>query len=218
MCGRFLLRKVDEVLAEMLALAEILNNPARYNIAPAQPVLAVRQDEQGERHWATFRWGLLPHWSADPKAAFKNINARSETAATSPAFRDAYKKRRCLIPADGFYEWSGPPKHKRATFFHLNDDGPFAFAGLYEHWERDGQALDTCALLTTEANAVVKPVHGRMPVMLAREEIAGWLDEAVLPGPFPAERMAARAVGPRVNKARNEGPGCLEPESPDRGP
>jgi putative SOS response-associated peptidase YedK len=138
MCGRFLLRKVDEVLAEMLAVAEILNNPPRYNIAPTQPVLAVQQDEQGERHWVTYRWGLVPHWSADPKAAFKNINARPETAATSPAFRDAFKKRRCLIPADGFYEWSGPAKHKRATFFHRKDDSPFGFAGLYEHRQRDG--------------------------------------------------------------------------------
>jgi putative SOS response-associated peptidase YedK len=218
MCGRFLLRKVDEVLAEMFAVAEIMNNPPRYNIAPAQPVLCVKQDDHGERQWVTYRWGLVPNWSADPKAAFKNINARSETAAKSPAFRDAFKKRRCLIPADGFYEWSGPPKHKRATFFHLKDDSPFAFAGLFEHWERDGQALDTCALLTTEANAVVKPIHGRMPVLLAREDFAGWLDEAVLPGPYPAKRMAALAVGPRVNNAKNDGPECLEPESPDGGP
>jgi putative SOS response-associated peptidase YedK len=141
----FLLRKVDEMLAEMLAVAEIMNNPPRYNIAPTQPVLAVRQDEHGERHWVNYLWGLVPHWSADPKAAFRNLNAPSETAAKSPAFHDAYKKRRCLIPADGFYEWSGPANHNRATCFHLKDDSPVAVAGLYEHWERDGQIPDTCS-------------------------------------------------------------------------
>jgi putative SOS response-associated peptidase YedK len=144
--------------------------------------------------------------------SFSNINARSETVATSPAFRSAFKSRRCLLPADGFYEWSGPKGHKRATFFHLADDAPFAFAGLYEHWEKEGQALDTCALLTTEANAVVKPIHGRMPVLLlTQDDFSAWLDEAALPGPTDPDRMAMLAVGPRVNSPRNEGPECLEP-------
>jgi putative SOS response-associated peptidase YedK len=138
-----------------------------------------------------------------------------ENVANSPAFRGAFKHRRCLLPADGFYEWSGPKGHKRATFFHLKGDAPFAFAGLWEHWERDGEVLDTCALITTEANAVVKPVHGRMPIMLVREDFPAWLEGAELPAPFPAEKMKALAVGPRVNSPRNEGPGCLAPD-PER--
>jgi putative SOS response-associated peptidase YedK len=144
--------------------------------------------------------------------SFSNINARSETVATSPAFRSAFKARRCLLPADDFYEWSGPKGHKRATFFRLVDDAPFAFAGLYEHWGEDGQALDTCSLLTRDANAVVKPVHPRKPVMLlTREDFSAWLDEEALPEPTDPGRMRARAVGPRVNSSRNKGPECLEP-------
>jgi putative SOS response-associated peptidase YedK len=131
--------------------------------------------------------------------------------AKSPAFRGAFKHRRCLIPADGFYEWSGPKGHKRATFFHLKDDAPFAFAVLFEHWERKGEILDTCALITTAANAVVKPIHPRMPVLLVREDFAGWLDVDELPGPFPAEKMEAQAVGQRVNNPKYDGPECLTP-------
>jgi putative SOS response-associated peptidase YedK len=159
-----------------------------------------------------FSVGLVPHWAKDPKVSFSNINARSETVATSPAFRSAFKARRCLLPADGFYEWSGPKGHKRATFFRLADDAPFAFAGLYEHWGEGEQALDTCAFLTRDANAVVNPVHPRMPVLLLTPgDFSAWLDEAALPDPTDPGRMTALAVGPRVNSSRNEGPECLGP-------
>jgi putative SOS response-associated peptidase YedK len=167
--------------------------------------------ESGERRFETFRWGLVPAWSKVPKVSFSNINARVENVAKSPAFRSAFKHRRCLLPADGFYEWSGPKGHKRATHFHLKDDGLFAFAGLWEHWEREGEALDTCALITTEANAVVKPVHGRMPIMLLREDCEPWLKAAELPGPFPVEKLAAVTVGPKVNNPHNDGQECIKP-------
>jgi putative SOS response-associated peptidase YedK len=134
-----------------------------------------------------------------------------ENVTKSPAFRGAFKHRRCLIPADGFYEWSGPKRHKVATLFHLKDDGLFAFAGLWEHWERDAEVLDTCALITTEANEVVKPIHGRMPIMLLHADFAPWLDAAELPGSFPIEQLAAVAVGSKVNSPRNDGPECIKP-------
>jgi putative SOS response-associated peptidase YedK len=154
---------------------------------------------------------LVPSWSKEPKVSFSNINARVENVTKSPAFRGAFKHRRCLIPADGFYQWSGPKGHIVATLFHLKDDSVFAFAGLWEHWERDAEVLDTCALITTEANEAVKPVHGRMPIMLLHADFAPWLDEAELPGPFPVEQLAAVAVGPKVNNRRNDGPECIRP-------
>jgi putative SOS response-associated peptidase YedK len=212
MCGRFTLRKS---VKEMAAFFQAHGTPTwspRYNVAPAQLVPAVVQPAPGERLWAAFKWGLVPHRSKDPKVSFSNITARSETVATSPAFRSAFRSRRCLLPADGFYEWSDPKGQKRATFFRLTDDAPFVFAGLYEHWGEDGQALDTCAFVTRDANAVVKPVHPRMPVMLlTSEDFAAWLDGATIPERTDPALMTALAVGPRVNSPRNEGPECLEP-------
>jgi putative SOS response-associated peptidase YedK len=214
MCGRYTLRRAAEEMMAWFRAHRIRTFPRRYNITPAQEVSAVVQPKPGERLWAAFRWGLVPHWSKDPKVSFSNINARSETVARSPAFRGAYQHRRCLLPADGFYEWSGPKGNKRATFFHLKDDGLFAFAGLYGNWERDGEVLDTCALLTRAANEVVKPIHNRMPVLLlTQDDFAAWLDEAAIPHPTDPGRMAALAVGRYVNSSRNEGAKCLEPDA-----
>jgi putative SOS response-associated peptidase YedK len=211
MCGHFTFRKSADETAAYFHTHGIPTWSRRYNIAPEQHVLTFFEDEHGEREWALRRWGLFPSWSKEPKVSFSNINARVENVTKSPAFRGAFKNHRCLIPADGLYEWSGPKGHKVATLFHLKDDGLFSFAGLWEHWEREAEVLDSCALLTTEANEAVKPVHGRMPIMLLHADFAPWLDAAQLAGPFPAEKMNALAVGPRVNNARNEGPECLAP-------
>jgi putative SOS response-associated peptidase YedK len=214
MCGRYTLRKAADEMMAWFRANGIPTYPRRYNIAPEQNVPAVVQPTPGERRWAEFKWGIVPHWSKNPNVSLSNINALSESAAKSPAFSDAFRHRRCLLPADGFYEWSGPKRHQRATFFHLKDDGLFAFAGLYEHWERDGEVLDTCALLTRDANEVVKLIHNRMPVLLLTEDdFAAWLDEAAIPQPTDPGRMAALAVGRYVNSSRNEGAKCLEPEA-----
>jgi putative SOS response-associated peptidase YedK len=218
MCGRFTLRTPGRVLADLFRLAEPPPVSPRYNIAPTQPVLAVHLDDQRRRGWATLRWGLVPHWAADPKVGARNVNARAESVAEKLTFRGAFRHRRCLIPADGFYEWYGPQGKKRAFFFHLKDERPFAFAGLWEHWQRDDRQVDSCTVLTTEANSLGEWIHDRMPLILEPERFDLWLDEGADPKrlqalltPLPGERMAMREVGPRVNNARNEGPGCLAP-------
>jgi hypothetical protein len=145
MCGRFTLRKSAEEMAAYFHTHGIPTWARRYNIAPEQHVLTLFESVHGEREWVLRRWGLVPSWSKEPKVSFSNINARVEYVTKSPAFRGAFKNRRCLIPADGFYEWSGPKGHKVATLFHLKDDSLFVFAGLWEHWERDAEVLDTSA-------------------------------------------------------------------------
>ena len=163
------------------------------------------------------RWGLIPSWSRDGKAPL--INARAETVADKPAFRSAFRKRRCLVPADGFYEWQALPGRKRPFLFRRPDGTPFALAGLWEAWHGpDGRPLETCALLTTEANAVVRPVHDRMPVLVSPADFDRWLAPDAAPAnlvpmlrPAPDDALAAVAVGPYVNSARHEGPGCVEP-------
>jgi putative SOS response-associated peptidase YedK len=165
------------------------------------------------------RWGLVPSWAKDKGIGARLLNARAETAATQPSFRSAFKKRRCLIPADGFFEWAKVEGRKQPFYFTLQDGGPFAFAGLWEEWKGEGEPLRSCAILTTEANDVVRPVHERMPVILAPDDYTKWLgpaarsQEELLPllRPLPGEALVARPVSPFVNSARNEGPGCVEP-------
>src|SRR5262245_25273625 len=158
------------------------------------------------------RWGLVPSWSPDAKGAAKLINARAETAATRPAFRSAFKARRCLIPADGFYEWVQVGRAKQPHDFSLRDGRLFAFAGLWDVWEKEGQRLETVSILTTGANALVRFAHERMPVILPRGAERDWLDRGgeELLRPYPAEEMTRRAVRAFVNSARNEGPQCVE--------
>ncbi len=162
-------------------------------------------------------WGLVPHWSRDATAF---INARSESAANKPAFRDAFHKRRCLIPADGFFEWQKRGTRKQPYYFQHRDGRPFAFAGLWERWQgTEGETVETCAILTTKANETVRPVHERMPVILPPEDFGHWLDPAVqkpeavqaLLRPYPAGEMESYPVSAFVNNARNEGPRCVEP-------
>jgi putative SOS response-associated peptidase YedK len=171
------------------------------------------------RECVLLRWGLIPGWAKDPAIGARLINARAETVAEKPAFRAAFRRRRCLVLADGFYEWQKSAKRKQPFFFHLRDDRPFAFAGLWESWEGgDNSHLETCTILTTEPNDLVATVHDRMPVILAPDAHDAWLDPAVeqpdrltpLLRPYPAEAMDAYPVGPLVNSPTHDGPGCIE--------
>jgi putative SOS response-associated peptidase YedK len=217
MCGRFTLTATPEALHQAFPLFEGLDGPPQYNIAPSQNVLAVRLGSEGRPEAVRLRWGLVPSWADDPKIGYRLINARIETVRTKPAFRSAVKKRHCLVLADGFYEWQKTAGGKQPYHIRLRDGRPFAFAGLWEHWHREEQAIDSCTILTTEANATVRPVHDRMPFILDGGDLECWLDPArgaeVLQTlrPCPAEALTAIAVGTHVNSPRNNDPACLEP-------
>lgn len=211
MCGRYTLITPAADIARSFGVA-LAESAPRYNIAPTQPVLVIR----GIPHEAaTLSWGLVPAWSQGPASAKPLINARAETAAEKPSFRDAFKRRRCVIPADGFYEWRSPQEPVRFT-----TGGLFAFAGLWERWESaEGDVVESCTILTVAANALVAPVHERMPAMLEIEAIDAWLDPARDPRgellrPYPPERMQATPANPRVNAVAHDGPDVLTPEPP----
>ena len=168
MCGRFTLATVPEIVAEFFELAAVPDLSPRYNIAPTQPAPAILvASERPARRFSFLRWGLIPGWAKDPKIGNRMINACAETVAEKPAFRSAYRRRRCLVVSDGFYEWQKGPARKQPFYILMRDDRPFAFAGLWEHWEgEDGTTIDSCALLTTRPNDVLRPIHDRMPVIL----------------------------------------------------
>lgn len=222
MCGRFTLTTPTKELATLFDLDSAPNLEPRYNIAPTQPVAVVRLDREGaRREFTLMRWGLIPAWAKDPAIGNTLINARAETAADKPSFRAAFKRRRCLIPADGFYEWQKLEGRKQPYFIGLPDRQAFGFAGLWEHWEgADGSAVDTCTILTTTANERVRFLHDRMPVILHRPDYAGWLDPKTPPDfllhllrPYPAEDMIAYAVSTLVSNPANESPDCIVPLS-----
>ena len=218
MCGRFSLFSPAPVLAEAFDLAGFPELAPRYNIAPTQPVAAVRAGEAG-RQLVRLRWGLVVPWAKDTKVA--PINARSETAADKPLFRAALRKRRCLVPASGFYEWLALAggKRKQPYCFRPGDERPWAFAGLWERWQGPDGLVESCAILTTAANELVRPVHDRMPVILPRQHWGAWLDPQAqdagglvpLLRPYPADAMLAYPVGLLVNNPKNDGPRCLAP-------
>lgn len=159
MCGRYTLRSSIEKLAEALEVASIKTDVrARYNIAPTQDVAAVRANENS-RELLNLKWGLVPGWAKEPEIGSRLINARSETVTAKPSFRDAFRHRRCLIPCDGFFEWRREGTRKQPFYFQMRDEQPFAFAGLWEHWEGDGEVIESCTILTTNANEVLAPVH-----------------------------------------------------------
>ncbi len=203
----------------MFRLLRVLKLEPRYNIAPTQAVAAVRQIDS-QRELAFLHWGLIPSWSKDPKMGARMINARAETVATKPSFRSAFKSRRCLIPADGFYEWKQTRKKtKQPYFIGLKNEEPFAFAGLWEHWESsDGSVIDSCTIITTQANDVLRKLHDRMPVILHEEHFDRWLDPKLqnrdelqsLLVPYPSAEMSFFPVGTIVNNARNETPACVK--------
>lgn len=221
MCGRYSLRPVDPAaLRARFPIGELESpEPPYYNITPSSDVLAVTTDREGRPRGERLRWGLVPNWAKDTKTGFKMINARAETLAERPAYRNAFERFRCLIPADGFYEWQQIPGEKRKQPFHITtaDGGLFAFAGLWSVWHRgEPEELRSCTIITTAANSAVAPVHDRMPVILPRTAEQLWLAhdaplpalEQLLPGLGP-EEMAMRRVGPAVNDARYDGPECL---------
>jgi putative SOS response-associated peptidase YedK len=222
MCGRFLQLSSRDELARLFGFETADDVPdlfPRYNVAPTQPVAAVRLDD-GRRAFAALKWGLIPSWAKDAKIAYSCINARAETVAEKPAFRAAFKARRCLVPASGWYEWQATgAKQKQPYHFRPRDGRPFAFAGLWERWRGQGEApVETCTIITTEANAVSRPVHDRMPVVLSPGDFAAWLDPrtaamnlAALLRPCPDEEVVAEPVGRYVSNPRHEGPLCLAP-------
>ncbi len=220
MCGRFSLGATIRV-GQLFDLPNWPDTPPRYNIAPSQDVPAVIQNrETGAREYRPFRWGLIPSWAKDPAIGNRMINARSETAATKPAFRKPLRERRCLILADGFYEWKREGSRKQPYYIKLRDGEPFAFAGLWDHWTpADGDPLETCTILTTAPNAVLEPIHDRMPVILPPDAYAVWLDPAVRDveraqanlTPLPADAMVAYTVSTRVNSPAHDLPDLVEP-------
>ena len=197
----------------------------RYNVAPSQPVPVVRHSRRaGARLLEVRRWGLVPHWASDPSPGRRLVNARLESAATRPAFRDALRRRRCLLPADGFYEWRGAGRRREPCHVTLPGRALFGMAGLYEHWEsEDGEVrLDSCIVLTTESRDEVARLHARMPVLVSRRHYAAWLDPELrepaalkeLLTPTPADALRFRPVDARVNDVRFDGPECLETPLP----
>lgn len=224
MCCRYTLTQVQTALTGMLRLRDLAAKlQARYNIAPTQPIAAVRANEHSrERELAIFSWGLVPFWAKDPSLAHKMINARSETAAGKPAFRGPMRHHRCLIPADGFYEWKGKAGHKQAYYFRRQDRAPFCFAGLFDHWgSPDGSEIESAAILTTSPNQFMKPIHHRMPVIIEEKDYDRWLDprlqrpgevQDLLKAP-PEDFLIREPVTPLVNSVQNDLPECIEPTS-----
>lgn len=225
MCGRFTLFSSPEQLAETFDLPEAPILAPRFNIAPTQPVGIVRKDPATQgRVWALTHWGLIPSWSKDPSMGARMINARAESVPEKPAFRAAFKRRRCIVPASGFYEWKQVEKGKEPFFILPADDGLFALAGLWEIWTGpDGGEVQSCTILTTEANDLMAPIHNRMPVILQEEDWAAWLGSGSddppaylaklqhLLRPYDGKKMKLRGVSTYVNSPRNEGRQCIEP-------
>ena len=220
MCGRFTRTTPIRVLATLFDFTEGPDLAPRYNIAPTQSIAAVRNvAEAPRRELAMLRWGLIPGWADDPKISYSLINARSETAATKPAFRAAFKARRCLILADGFYEWQKQGKHKQPYCLRRQDGKPFAFAGLWERWHPgEEDAVESATILTTSANDAMKPIHERMPVILSPADYPRWLEpktpraelESLLV-PCPSDELTAFPVSKWVNDPKHDDARCLEP-------
>ncbi len=223
MCGRYELHTHPAALALAFGLKYPPALSARYNIAPTQEVPVVRVSQAGERELAQVRWGLVPRWAKDPSIGARMINARAETLADKPSFRTALKKHRVLLPADGFYEWKQTAAGKQPIHIGMKDSAPFAFAGLAERWlSPEGQVLDTCTIITTDANALLATMHDRMPVIVAPEHYARWLDVAVsdvadLFAPYPADAMRLYPVSTRVNSVRNDDAALIDPVAEEAG-
>jgi putative SOS response-associated peptidase YedK len=219
MCGRFVREKSIPVIAAEFGVDQISTDlEPSYNIAPTQRVAAVIND--GQKQLVAFQWGLIPSWADDPKIGNKLINAKSETITEKASFRNAFKKRRCLIVADGFFEWQKIGQAKRPVYIHLKSGKPFGFAGLYETWKSpEGEPIATCTIITTEANEIIKPIHDRMPVIIAKEARDLWIDPGVkdrealleLLKPYPSDEMETWPVSKMVNSPMNNSPDCIKP-------
>jgi len=220
MCGRFTLTATPQALARRFALREPPALAPRYNIAPGQPVLVVRSDDAGARRADAVRWGLVPAWSSEPDPGARWINARIETLEEKPVFREAFRARRCLVPADAFYEWADHGGFRQPYRIALPGDALFAFAGLWECWrDPSGRVLESCAIVTTDASPGLRRLHDRMPVVLPDAEYAEWLASSQQdPRALRALLLRARdpgfvhhPVGTRVNSVAHDDPACAEP-------
>jgi putative SOS response-associated peptidase YedK len=219
MCGRYAIISAPEAIRALFGYEDQPNFPPRYNVAPTQPVPIVRLME-GKRRFALVRWGLLPAWVKDPRIFTLVINARGESVNEKPAFRLAMRRRRCLFPADGFYEWQQEGKHRRPYFVRAKSGGPLAFAGLWETWTGpNGEELDTATIVTTPANRTLANIHERMPVVIAPEAFDFWLDchkvnadtAAALIAPAPEQALEAYEISPAVNHVANDSPELIAP-------
>jgi putative SOS response-associated peptidase YedK len=220
MCGRFTQTSSSSDIAKAFALAYIPQLEPRYNIAPTQQVATIlRSDPKSDLEFKWLRWGLIPHWAKEQSIGNKLINARAETVAQKPSFRSAFRHSRCLIIADGFYEWQQQEKHKQPFYIQKKDRRPFAFAGLWSTWQpQDGEIISTCTIITTEANEIMIPIHKRMPVILESTNYDLWLDSTVqepellqpILQPYNSDKLKAYPVSTLVNNPRNDTPECLK--------
>jgi putative SOS response-associated peptidase YedK len=220
MCGRFTLSTSPEDIARTFDLYQTPDLAPRFNIAPSQLVAVIGLKPDGKtRGLARLRWGFVPYWAQDPNSGPRPINARAETVAVKPPFDHAFREKRCLIPADGFFEWAKEGTRKVAHHFRLKGGGPMAFAGVWDVWKADGQPpLPTCAIITVAANELVRPFHDRMPAVIPPEQFDRWMgfdtpqnDLLALLKPLPAEQLEVVRVGPAVNKVQNDSPACVAP-------
>lgn len=224
MCGRFTLTQPATAIAQHFHLGQVPLFDPHYNIAPTQAVAVVRLDAEQQRQLHWLQWGLIPSWSKDPKMGARMINARSETLAEKPSFRQAFRRRRCLIPADGFYEWHRSGKTKQPYYFFLDSAAEtpmlFGFAGLWEHWENgNGDVIESCTIITTAPNATLDAFHDRMPVILSPQTYDRWLDPMVerpeslqsLLQPYTASSMSYYPVSTAVNNPRQDDRLCIQP-------
>ena len=217
MCGRFTLSQPINAIASAFNIAQIPPLEPRYNIAPTQLIPSILSAPGGEKQLQMLRWGLIPSWAKDDKISAKLINARAETVSEKPSFKAAFKRRRCLIIADGFYEWQRQEKKKQPYYFRLQNAQLFAFAGLWEQWKSpDEDIINSCTILTTEANDLLRPIHDRMPVILESKNYELWLDSEAqqtqlqqLLRPYQADLMTSCTVSTKVNNPKNNTPECI---------
>ena len=216
MCGRYTLTKNFQAIKQRFKIIESsIRFEPRFNIAPSQSVPIITSGNTG---WLLddFRWGLLPHWAKDPSMSNKLINARAETIEGKPSFKNSFKRKRCLIPADGFYEWQGTGKQKSPKYIYLKDNSLFAFAGIWAEWKQPEEVIRSFCIITTEANSFLKPIHHRMPVILPLDQYGTWLDAKTaveqliaLLSPYPDCEMAFHSVSKNVNSPKNDSEKCL---------
>jgi len=219
MCGRFVLfSSVNIISREFAVLPENIVFSPNYNIAPTQEILIVI--DEGERRLIKCRWGFIPPWAKDPNIGYKMINARAETLAEKPTFKSAIRNHRCLVVADGFYEWKKEGNEKKPLYIHLKSGRPLGFAGLYSYWQTpEGRLICTCTIITTSANPLLEPIHNRMPAIIPGDSRTEWLDpeiqneKRILPllSPYAAEDMEAYYVSPKVNSPRHDSPDNIRP-------
>lgn len=218
MCGRFTQAEIAELDREIFKLLEVPDLAPRYNIAPTEDAAVIREHAEGGRSLSPLRWGLIPSWTDDPSMGNRLINARAESVRLKPAFRDAFHARRCLIPVDGFYEWTKTPQGRQPYYIRVRGGEVYALAGLWEHYESDTTGpVESFTIITTDANELVNAIHDRMPVILPAEAYDAWLDPANqgakgledLLRPFPSDAMDIYPVSRYVNKPQNKGPECV---------